>query len=132
MQARAGSAGQLLAMLRELALKGSREWTSTEVTLASGGSPATVRRHLNLLCQQGHLGREGLARATRYRLLAVEAREPVPAPYEVIEKRGALGVTPEGHAAAHRQWQEDHREFIAAYNEVLESEGLPLSEWRTY
>ena len=61
MQARAGSAGQLLAMLRELALKGSREWTSTEVTLASGGSPATVRRHLNLLCQQGHLGREGLA-----------------------------------------------------------------------
>ncbi len=31
-----------------------------------------------------------------------------------------------------RQWREDHAEFIAAYNSTVESEGLPLDEWRSF
>ena len=31
-----------------------------------------------------------------------------------------------------RQWREDHADFIAAYNATIESEGLPLDEWRSF
>jgi antitoxin CcdA len=31
-----------------------------------------------------------------------------------------------------QRWQHDHAEFIAAYNETVEKEGLPLEEWRTF
>jgi len=31
-----------------------------------------------------------------------------------------------------RQWREDHADFIAAYNATIETEGLPLDEWRSF
>ena len=31
-----------------------------------------------------------------------------------------------------RRWQSEHAEFIAAYNQQVEQEGLPLEEWRTF
>lgn len=31
-----------------------------------------------------------------------------------------------------RRWREEHADFIAAYNATLETEGLPLDEWRTF
>jgi len=31
-----------------------------------------------------------------------------------------------------RRWQQDHAEFIVAYNEIVEKEGLPLEKWRTF
>lgn len=31
-----------------------------------------------------------------------------------------------------QRWQQDHAEFIAAYNETVEKEGLPLEKWRTF
>lgn len=31
-----------------------------------------------------------------------------------------------------RRWREEHAEFIAAYNTTVESEGLPLDEWRGF
>jgi antitoxin CcdA len=31
-----------------------------------------------------------------------------------------------------RRWRKDHEDFIAAYNETVEAEGLPLDEWRTF
>lgn len=31
-----------------------------------------------------------------------------------------------------RLWREEHAAFIAAYNATLETEGLPLDEWRTF
>ena len=31
-----------------------------------------------------------------------------------------------------RKWREDHTDFIAAYNAIVEAEGLPLDEWRTF
>ncbi|WP_347258068.1 type II toxin-antitoxin system CcdA family antitoxin [Methylocaldum sp.] len=31
-----------------------------------------------------------------------------------------------------RRWQEDNAEFIAAYNRAVETEGLPLEEWRSF
>lgn len=31
-----------------------------------------------------------------------------------------------------RIWAEKHAEFIGAYNDVIESEGLPLSQWRSF
>lgn len=31
-----------------------------------------------------------------------------------------------------RRWREEHKDFIAAYNATLETEGLPLDEWRTF
>lgn len=35
-------------------------------------------------------------------------------------------------AEQERQWRADHADFIAAYNTTLESEGLPLEEWKTF
>jgi antitoxin CcdA len=31
-----------------------------------------------------------------------------------------------------RRWREEYADFIAAYNEELAAEGLPLDEWRTF
>ncbi|MDR3368619.1 type II toxin-antitoxin system CcdA family antitoxin [Rhodoferax sp.] len=31
-----------------------------------------------------------------------------------------------------RRWRTDHADFIAAYNATLETEGLPLDQWRTF
>lgn len=31
-----------------------------------------------------------------------------------------------------RRWKEEHASFIAGYNELLEREGPPLSEWRSF
>jgi hypothetical protein len=35
-------------------------------------------------------------------------------------------------AARERRWREEYADFIAAYNEELAAEGLPLDEWRTF
>jgi len=31
-----------------------------------------------------------------------------------------------------RKWRQDHADFIAAYNATIQSEGLPLDEWRSF
>lgn len=31
-----------------------------------------------------------------------------------------------------RRWRQEHAEFIAAYNATVQSEGLPLDEWRSF
>ena len=31
-----------------------------------------------------------------------------------------------------RRWQQEHADFIAAYNQTVEREGLPLEQWRTF
>ena len=31
-----------------------------------------------------------------------------------------------------RLWQQEHAEFVAAYNATLEAEGLPLAEFRAF
>lgn len=31
-----------------------------------------------------------------------------------------------------RRWREEHGEFIAAYNEMIDKEGLALEKWRTF
>ncbi len=31
-----------------------------------------------------------------------------------------------------RRWLEENAEFIAAYNRSVETEGLPLDEWRSF
>ncbi|NOV32472.1 type II toxin-antitoxin system CcdA family antitoxin [Methylomonas sp. ZR1] len=31
-----------------------------------------------------------------------------------------------------RRWQQEHAEFIAAYNQTIEQDGLPLDEWRSF
>lgn len=31
-----------------------------------------------------------------------------------------------------RRWQEENADFIAAYNQTVEAEGLPLEQWRTF
>jgi antitoxin CcdA len=31
-----------------------------------------------------------------------------------------------------RRWRSDHADFIAAYNATIETEGLPLDQWRTF
>lgn len=31
-----------------------------------------------------------------------------------------------------RKWHEDHTEFVAAYNAIIEAEGLPLDEWKSF
>ena len=31
-----------------------------------------------------------------------------------------------------RRWREEHAEFVAAYNQTLAAEGLPLEEWKTF
>jgi len=31
-----------------------------------------------------------------------------------------------------RKWRADHADFIAAYNATVETEGLPMDEWRSF
>jgi antitoxin CcdA len=31
-----------------------------------------------------------------------------------------------------RKWREDHADFVAAYNATIDSEGLPLEEWKSF
>jgi antitoxin CcdA len=31
-----------------------------------------------------------------------------------------------------RKWREDHADFIAAYNNSIDAQGLPLDEWRSF
>jgi antitoxin CcdA len=31
-----------------------------------------------------------------------------------------------------RRWQKDNADFIAAYNQTVADEGLPLDSWRTF
>jgi antitoxin CcdA len=31
-----------------------------------------------------------------------------------------------------RKWRADHADFIAAYNATVETEGLPLDDWRSF
>ena len=31
-----------------------------------------------------------------------------------------------------RKWREQHADFIQAYNNTMESEGLPLDEWKSF
>jgi antitoxin CcdA len=31
-----------------------------------------------------------------------------------------------------RRWRQEHSEFIAAYNSVVEEDGLPLDQWRSF
>ena len=31
-----------------------------------------------------------------------------------------------------RRWQQDNEEFIVAYNQVVDAEGLPLDQWRSF
>jgi antitoxin CcdA len=31
-----------------------------------------------------------------------------------------------------RRWREEHADFVAAYNATIETEGLPLEEWRGF
>lgn len=35
-------------------------------------------------------------------------------------------------AEKERRWAQDHAEFIAAYNQTVEAEGLALEQWRTF
>lgn len=60
----------ILAVVQRLAEAGQPEVSSAQVIAATGGSSATVRRHLEALRDSGKLTRSGQARATRYRLAA--------------------------------------------------------------
>ena len=31
-----------------------------------------------------------------------------------------------------RRWRAEHADFIAAYNAIIDAEGLPLDEWRSF
>ena len=31
-----------------------------------------------------------------------------------------------------RQWRAEHADFVAAYNTTVDTEGLPLAEWRSF
>jgi len=31
-----------------------------------------------------------------------------------------------------RRWKEEHADFVNAYNATMETEGLPLDEWRSF
>lgn len=31
-----------------------------------------------------------------------------------------------------RRWREEHSEFIDVYNSIVEEEGLPLDQWRSF
>ena len=31
-----------------------------------------------------------------------------------------------------RKWREEHADFIAAYNAIVDAEGLPLEEWKSF
>jgi antitoxin CcdA len=31
-----------------------------------------------------------------------------------------------------QRWREEHADFVSAYNETVEAEGLPLESWRAF
>jgi antitoxin CcdA len=31
-----------------------------------------------------------------------------------------------------RRWQQNHADFVAAYNQTVANEGLPLDSWRSF
>lgn len=67
----------VLHAVERFAEQGLTAVSSTEVIHATGGSSATVRRHLDALCVRGDLVREGRARATRYRLSVASSFLPL-------------------------------------------------------
>lgn len=61
---------------------------------------------------------------------------------DVLADAKALGINISKSCDAHlrglvrqereRRWLTDHADFIAAYNQVVEAEGLPLDRYRTF
>lgn len=61
---------------------------------------------------------------------------------DVLEAAKQLGINVSQVCDAHlrevvrreqeRKWRESHADFIAAYNETIEAEGLPLQVWRSF
>jgi len=61
---------------------------------------------------------------------------------DVLDAAKALGINVSRECDAHlrqvvkkeqeARWKREHAEFIEAYNTVLEAEGLPLDEWRSF
>jgi antitoxin CcdA len=59
---------------------------------------------------------------------------------EVLSKAKAFGIDiSQAHdqflwdlVRRERRWQDENAEFIAAYNRTVETEGLPLGEWRGF
>jgi antitoxin CcdA len=61
---------------------------------------------------------------------------------DVLESARSLGVNISQVCDQHlrevvrseqeRRWREEHADFIAAFNATIETEGLPLDEWRSF
>lgn len=61
---------------------------------------------------------------------------------DVLTAAKALGINISAVCDAHlrevvlreqqRRWRSDYAEFIGAYNETVEAEGLPLEQWRAF
>ena len=61
---------------------------------------------------------------------------------DVLDAAKALGINISAVCDAHlrevvlleqqRRWRTDYAEFIRAYNETVEAEGLPLEQWRNF
>lgn len=61
---------------------------------------------------------------------------------DVLEAAKQLGINVSQVCDAHlrevvrreqeRKWRESHADFVAAYNEIIEAEGLPLQAWRSF
>ncbi len=61
---------------------------------------------------------------------------------DVLEQAKALGINisqscdqflrEQIRLEQERRWQQENAEFIAVYNQTVESEGLPLAEWRSF
>lgn len=61
---------------------------------------------------------------------------------DVLESAKALGINISQvcdtylrevvRAEQERRWRQEHSEFISAYNSIVEEEGLPLDQWRSF
>lgn len=61
---------------------------------------------------------------------------------DVLEQAKALGINisqacdqflrEQVRLEQEHRWQRENAEFIAAYNQTVETEGLPLAEWRGF
>jgi len=61
---------------------------------------------------------------------------------DVLDAAKALGINISAVCDAHlrevvlleqqRRWRTDYADFIRAYNETVEAEGLPLEQWRNF
>lgn len=61
---------------------------------------------------------------------------------DVLQQARALGINVSQVCDLHlrevvrseqeRRWRAEHTDFIAAYNEIVEREGLPLDEWKSF